>query len=125
MTGYPSSFYAKAFRRALQEKRTGMDELVKNFAALLKKDTAARNRDDIIKGVSREVVRGSGGHWITIETARTLPKTPRELIRRLFSHKDFIEERIRPDLVAGIRIVVDGEKEFDGSLKRKLNKLFS
>ncbi|MEK7173470.1 MAG: F0F1 ATP synthase subunit delta [Patescibacteria group bacterium] len=125
MTSYPSSFYAKAFRRALQEKRTSTDELVKNFVVLLKKDVAARNRDDIIKGVSREVVRGNGGHWITIETARTLPKTPRERIRRLFSHKDFIEERIRPDLVAGIRIVVDGEKEFDGSLKRKLNKLFS
>jgi len=36
---------------------------------------------------------------------------------------DVVEARIDPDLIAGIKITVNDEMQFDGSLKSKLNKV--
>jgi F0F1-type ATP synthase delta subunit len=33
-----------------------------------------------------------------------------------------VEERIDPELIAGIRIILNDELQFDGSLKHKLNR---
>jgi F0F1-type ATP synthase delta subunit len=34
-----------------------------------------------------------------------------------------VEDRIDPALFAGLRIIIDDEKQFDGSLKGKLDKM--
>ncbi len=123
MTTFTANLYARAFRKALQEQKASEDELVKNFSVLLLLQGSLRRREEILHKVSQEIVHHHGGRWITVETARLLPENLRDKIRHAFSNADYMEQRIRPELIAGARIVVDGSQEFDGSLKRKLDSM--
>ena len=59
-----------------------------------------------------------------IETAREMSDSQNELLKHKFSNKDHVEFKINPELVAGVRITVNGEEELNNSLQNKLNKLF-
>jgi F0F1-type ATP synthase delta subunit len=45
-------------------------------------------------------------------------------VKHLVGPHDVVEEEIDPSLVAGMKVVVNDERVFDGSLKAKLDKLF-
>ena len=123
MTAISPIYYAKAFRRALQEGAVEEEELIRNLSRVIQRRGHAAHAKRIVERVSVEVVHHHGGRWIVTETARPLTDAQREKTQAVFSKKDYMEECVRPELTAGIRIVVDGEREFDGSLKRKLDKL--
>ncbi len=124
MTTLSSLLYAKAFRKALDENKISEEELVRNlFHAVLRRGQIA-HWPRITRRVWEELVHYHKGRWITVETARPLAAAQRKKIEKAFSEKDYIEERVRPELIAGMRIRVDGEQEFDGSLKRKLDTMF-
>ena len=124
MTTDAPTVFARAFRRALMERPNDEIFLVRNLVSAIRKHGLVQHTERIVKKVSREIVRHHKGRWVCVETARPLPMELQEAIRRSFEKKDYIEELMRPELVAGMRIVVDGEREFDESLKRKLDKLF-
>ena len=48
----------------------------------------------------------------------------KELVASLANKGDVVEEKINPDLVAGIKITANDEMQFDASLKRKLDDVF-
>lgn len=123
MTIYPPLFYARAFRKALAEKKGNEEEYALNLAHLFRKQGAFRYPSHIMRAIYKEIIRHHGGRWIVVETARILAVDLQKKIRHIFSAQDYIEERIRPDLIAGVRIIADGEQEYNGSLKRKLDKL--
>ncbi|OGZ43949.1 MAG: hypothetical protein A3J55_00760 [Candidatus Ryanbacteria bacterium RIFCSPHIGHO2_02_FULL_45_17b] len=114
--------YAEAFRKALSEGASE-EELVRNLSRAVLRHGQGAQWPRIAMQVSKELVHHRKGTWVTVETARPLTDTQRKKIGEVFSKKDYIEEQIRPDLIAGMRIIVDGEREFDGSLKRKLHNL--
>ncbi|TSC79700.1 MAG: hypothetical protein G01um101429_375 [Parcubacteria group bacterium Gr01-1014_29] len=116
--------WARAFRKALKEDKGQEEKLVQNLGKIVRHHGAMRHADTIIRRISEEIVHHNGGRWIMIFTARPLASVLREKVRGAFSPTDYVEERVRPELVAGLRILVDREKEFDGSLKRKLDQLF-
>lgn len=124
MTSVSPFFYAKAFRKALDEGNVSQEELVRNLSRVVgqRRQTALWPR--IARRVSEELVHHHDGRWITVETPRLLTDVQRKKIEEAFSKKDYVEERVRPDLIAGMRIVIDEEREFDGSLKRKLDTIF-
>jgi F0F1-type ATP synthase delta subunit len=62
---------------------------------------------------------------IVIESARPLSTEARKKITTPFGPKDRITESIRPELIAGVRITINGTQEYDGSLAYKVQKLFS
>ena len=121
MTSSPS-LYGKAFRKALRSGAVP-ENLIKNLRQVVDRrgDRALWAR--IVPCVSLEIVRHQGGRWVVVETAHALTDMQRKKIKEVFSKKDYVEERIRPELVSGLRVLVDGEREFDGSLKRKLDLL--
>jgi F0F1-type ATP synthase delta subunit len=59
-----------------------------------------------------------------VESARPLKQPPKTLLRGIFKAHDVIEDRVSPELVAGIKITVDDERQFDGSLRAKLDAMF-
>ena len=119
------SHYAVAFRSALREGDISEEVLVGNLRQVVNQRGQTSLWPRIVERVSQELVRHHGGRWVVVETARALTSIQRERVTKVFSKKDYISEHVRPDLVSGIRILVDGEREFDGSLKRKLDKLLS
>ncbi|TSC73549.1 MAG: hypothetical protein G01um101470_28 [Parcubacteria group bacterium Gr01-1014_70] len=125
MTAISASVYAKAFRRALQESSVNESKLVENVIEAMRHHGNLGRGERIVQRISEELIRNRGGKWVVVESARQLTDSQREKVHEAFRKKDYIEERLRPELVSGIRLVVDGEKEFDGSLKRKLDRLFA
>lgn len=118
------TIYARAFRKTLKEKNAALEDLIRNLGAIVNEHCTSRQSVQVVRRVSEEIVHHAGGKWVVIETARDAGDSMQKKIKKAFRDVDYIEQRVRPELVSGVRIVVDGEKEFDGSLKRKLDTLF-
>jgi F0F1-type ATP synthase delta subunit len=129
---YHPTHYATAFARAYArtaelhgrdaEKRG--NELVKKFARVIEKNGDLRHFPKIITAIERGLHAGAGTKKITFVTAR-----PSERIRAAFRHligtKDTVEEKVDPSIVGGVKVLVNDEIQFDGTLKRKIDKLFA
>ena len=105
--------------RGAEEKRA-----IENFIGLVRKngDWGAIHK---ILAVTEKVVREkTGARKFVFETARPLGKLLDRLRKELTKPSDVIEEKINPEMVAGVKITVNDEREFDGSLKQKLDRLF-
>lgn len=123
---YSASTYAKALAEAIvKAKPSDGDRIVARFVALVR-----RNGDDVhIRKIVEEAarfVRGAHGiRKVTLGSARPLTAAQRKLLKHFVTEEDIVEERVDPTLIAGIRITVDDETQFDGSLKRKLDAMFT
>ena len=105
---------------AVSEKN---DEVISNLFKLLKKSGDIRHSKKIIEAVHKKLVNSEGGKWITIETARNSAST--DELRNKFSEKDYVELKINPELVAGVRITLNEEQELNNSMNKKLKRMFS
>ena len=121
MTSISPLLYAKAFRKALGADNVLEEELVRTLSRALLRRGQSALWSRVARLVSEELVHHHKGRWVMLETARSLTDPQRKKTEGVFSKKEYIEERIRPDLIAGMRIIIDGEHEFNGSLKRKLD----
>ena len=117
--------YARAFREALSAAPAAMrGELPRRFLGVVRKHGGRSRIQEIVRAIETRAVRDRGGRWIELEFARPMGDRTLGRFRTRMSGRDHLDVRINPGLVAGVRITVDGEIEFDYSLKRKLDKLF-
>jgi len=123
---YSTQNYAKALAAAVMEaKPEDGARIIRNFTGLLRKSGDETHAVKIINEASRMLLLQRGGREVVFETARPMAKAHHEKALREFTKAhDSVTLRVNPDLVAGVRIVVNGEQEFDGSLRGKLDKLF-
>lgn len=123
---YPATTYAKALLAALEGKSSEEQGfIVKRFLAVVKKFGDAGNLKKIFAAVELALTRERGGREVVVESAREIPATLRKELGVRFTSKDLIRERVNQSLIAGIRILIDGEWMVDASLKRRLEKLFA
>jgi F0F1-type ATP synthase delta subunit len=114
--------YAKALVEVLSDPKVNDESAAQNFLALVKKNNDEGHLKKILEEASR-FARGRGGvRKVTVESARELKVTQKDLVKRFIKPGDVVEERIDPELIAGIRIILNDELQFDGSLKNKLNR---
>jgi F0F1-type ATP synthase delta subunit len=66
----------------------------------------------------------TGKRKLVVEVARKA-KGLDAAVRKIAKKSDIVEEKINPDLIAGIKITINDEMQFDGSMSRKIKKLFS
>jgi F0F1-type ATP synthase delta subunit len=95
-----------------------------NFLALVRKNGDEMHLRKILEEAARFARGKSGIRKVTLESARALSVEQRATVATFTKDDDVIEERIDPELIAGIRILLDDELQFDGSLKNKLEKAF-
>ena len=129
---YAPHVYARALVEVLSVPANGSgtasgkktdDELAKNFLALVRKNGDERYLRKILEEASRFARGKSGVRKVTVESARALMPSQKALIAHFVNPGDVVEERIDPDLIAGIKIILNDEMQFDGSLKNKLNRV--
>jgi F0F1-type ATP synthase delta subunit len=119
---YSAYMYAKALVEVLSDPKVNDESAAQNFLALVKKNNDEGHLKKILEEASR-FARGRGGvRKVTVESARELKVTQKDLVKRFIKPGDVVEERIDPELIAGIRIILNDELQFDGSLKNKLNR---
>ena len=122
---YTPETYAKALVEAVAKHPKKEDgRLVKNFLAVLTKNGDSSALRKIVEIAESLMLKKTGNVKWVLETARPLARA-KSVIKTLVKHGDAIQEAVHPELIAGIRIVKDGEREFDGSLRRKMDKLFA
>ena len=104
---YKAKEYAMAIAQA---KKFNLQK----FLRLLEKNGDTKKMKEIVALVEKMKYRK-----VVIETARTVKTNWR------FGKHDKIEEKISPELLAGVRITINGETQLDFSLKNKLDKIFT
>ncbi len=117
---YSLNNYVQAFAQTV---KTAPHEAVGGFIRLLKKTGDIKHSKKIIEAVHKKLVNEKEGKWVDVEVAREAA-LKKETFKHKFSEKDHLDFRINPELVAGVRITVDGERELNNSMQNKLNKLF-
>jgi F0F1-type ATP synthase delta subunit len=124
---YATHIYAKALVEVLDDaaKKGSKDDehIAKNFLAMIKRNGDEAHLKKILEEASRFARGKSGVRKVTVESARELNPSQKAMMKDFIKPGDVVEERIDPELIAGIKIVLNDELQFDGSLKNKLNKV--
>lgn len=121
---YSVNNYVKAFSELLKEAPANRHENISaSFIKLLQKTGDIKHKEKIIEAIHKKLVNEKGGKWIDVEVARE-SASKKGMLKNKFSDKDHLNFKINPELVAGMRITVNGEEELDNTLQNKLNKLF-
>lgn len=122
---YTPETYAKALVEAVaKHSKKEEGRLSKNFLAALEKNGDRGALRKIVEVAESLILKKTGNAKWAVETARPLTQA-KSVIKTLVKPGDATQEIVHPELIAGIRIVKDGEREFDGSLRRKMDKLFT
>lgn len=127
--------YARAFAEAAASVPKGREsEIINNFLFLIKKSGDLAHIGKIVELAEEAVLKNSGHDKWIVESARLLKasfasggslKDVRGLFKNLIKHGDILEEKINSELIAGVRITQNGERQFDGSLRAKIEQLFA
>ena len=119
--------YAAAFSDCAAPKLSPTEErqLVARFLALIERNGDFYAIEKIVVETEKMLREKTGRRSVVLETARALVPTMQKTLRGLFKAEDVVRETVNPDLIAGVRITMNDTEQFDGSLKRKIQKLFS
>ncbi len=117
--------YAEALRYSFQDK-TGMKRraVIKRFLETLRHHQKTHWLKAILHEAEMQERAARGIKKIMIMSASPLPKTVHKKIASLFSGKAHIEEKIAPELFAGISIFIDEELLIDASAQNALRLMF-
>jgi F0F1-type ATP synthase delta subunit len=122
---YSTQDYAKALVGAIENPEVkDKSAIEKNFLALVRRNGDEARLMKILTEASR-ISRGKdGSRQVIVESARKLSTSQEKIIHQFMKPGDIVEYETNPDLVAGIKITVNDEIQFDGTMKAKLDKLF-
>lgn len=120
--------YSKALAAAASEPKANAATIEKNFLALVRRNGDEGRLKKILDESGRLMRSRAGvnapGRDVLIESARPLGKSQEALIKNLLKSGDVVRRRTDPGLVAGVKITVNDEMQFDGTLAAKLDSLF-
>lgn len=115
--------YARAFLDAVAGG-VSYEVAKERLMTLLAKKGDAHRLPQVVHEIERIEAAKHGGHMVQVEFARTPERDAEHTLLSAFTKDDRVTTAIRPDLVAGARIIVDGERELDLSLAGKMRLLF-
>ena len=115
--------YAKALAEILSQKEFDKEKIVKNFVKLLIDNGCESKSEEILTLTQDLLLQKEGKRKIMFETARAVTPGQKKLIESMVKKGDVINEKINPELIAGIKIIINGSSSFDGSLQSKLQKI--
>ena len=119
---YKPKQYAEALAGCILEKEADGKKISANFLALLQKNGDIKHISQIIAGAEALLLKKTGNKKIILETARQTDT--KSAMAALAKNGDIVEEKINPILVAGLKVIVNGERQLDMSLAHKLNNIF-
>lgn len=119
--------YANALAALLAAAGSREEEkkILGNFLRIAVRNGDVRAARRALERTELLLAKRGNGDMVTVESARPLHEKDRVTITRAFPKTARVEERVNPSLVAGVRITINGERELDGTLASKLNRLFT
>src|SRR3989344_1352795 len=115
---YSAKQYAAALKLALKGKDAQQRrEIIKRFLRILRKNRAGGKLSSILKDLEMQYMHDSGLSKVRVEAASPLSSKIKSEIEKIFGKKLYLEEKTNPELLAGLKILVDGEVFIDASAK--------
>mgnify|MGYP001595321052 CR=1 FL=1 len=122
---YSPKVYAQSFCKAIISVKNDNEaqKRVDNFLSLIKHNRDKRKLKDILLIVEKINSQKKGYQRVLIETARKINEKNEKIIKKIIKSEDRVETKIDNRLIAGVRITIDDEIQFDGSLSKKLKNI--
>ena len=121
---YTTKDYANALVELLSDKKMTDKKVSQGFIKLLERQNDLKKSKEIIELAEFLLAKKNKKKSITFETARKLSDSQKKILSKLTENGDIIKEKINPELMAGVKIIVDNEKQLDQTLLKKINNLF-
>ena len=120
---YKPKIYAAALAETILTKKLSQKETIDRFLNLLEKNGDIRKAKEIVTLAETILLKKAGKSKVRIEIARKVEGDLPALLRKVLQ-ASVIEEILKPSLIAGVNIIVNGEQQLDFSLKSKLDEIF-
>ena len=118
-----TKLYAKALAEVLSKKGIDDKKIVNNFVKLLINAGYERKSKEILELAENLLLAKQGKRKITFETARKITPSQQKILESFAKKGDIVKEKINPELIAGIKIIINESKQFDASMQSKLQNL--
>ena len=115
--------YAKALAEIIIKGRADEKNIANNFVKLLVNAGLEGKSKNILSLAEDFILASQGKRKIIFETAREVTPVQRKLMDSIVEKGDKIKEKINPDLIAGIKIIINGSKQLDASMQNKLRNI--
>ena len=115
--------YAKALAEIVLEKKVDEKKVVANFVKLLVSSGYENKAKEILEMAEDIILAKQGKRKITFETARKTTANQNKLLEKFVKKGDIVKEKINPELIAGIKIIINDSKQFDASMQSKLQNI--
>ena len=116
--------YAEALNSALKGKEAAeRKKVVGRFLNILRKHRDSARLGRILKEVELLYLKESGLRKVRVEAASPVTDDIRQKVKEILGGKIYLEEEVNPELLAGLRILVDEELFIDASAKRRIGEM--
>lgn len=120
---YSPEYYAKAFLSLLEEYPKEEKRITEGFIRTLAASGDLSRVDEVLEALEKTIAKREGHRRIIVRSARPLTESTLERIRSEFGKSALAANRVVPELLGGVQIIVNGETMIDTTLKRKLAAL--
>lgn len=120
-----SKIYAKALVALIVKSKSikEQQEMASMFLEYLEKHREIKKAKEIISLAEKIYFQKTGKKKVILESARDISDSA--ISKKMLKNGDFVQKRINPALIAGVKIIINHEKQLDFSLKNTLEKVFN
>jgi len=120
-----TKLYAKALSDVISKKMSAAEEkkVIGNFLKLLAKTGQEKKAKEILSLAEDLLLFKQGKRKIIFQTARKMTAGQKKLLRDFVREGDVVKEKIDPELIAGIKIIINDSRQFDSSMQSKLQNI--
>lgn len=123
---YSPRQYAAALLKVLNERKIlDKKEVVRGLLSTIVKRGDQKFLGLVLREVEKQYLRNKKIKKIELESASAVSRGVKKDIRDALGGEILFQEKINPRILAGVRIIVDGELLIDASAKTQLDKIFN
>ena len=123
---YSSKQYAAALLEALRGRPDKEhSKIMRNFLVILAKNGERSKLSSIIRDAERGYYKELGFKKVVIETTSKASPAIKKEVQRILGKKISISEKINPELLAGIKILIDDSILIDASAQSKIQRMLN
>jgi F0F1-type ATP synthase delta subunit len=119
-----TKLYARALAEVLAKKGIDEKKVTNNFVKILVGAGLEKKAKEILNLAEEMLLAKQGKSKITFETARRITASQKKMLENFVKTGDVVKEKINPELIAGVKIIINNSRQFDASLKNKLQNIF-
>jgi len=116
--------YAKALAEVVLGENVDDKKIVNNFVKILLKNGLEKKAKEIVNLAEDIILEKRGNKKIVFQTARKISAGQKKVLDSVAKKGDIVNEKISPELIAGVKIIINDNKQFDASMAKKLQEIF-